>query len=327
MQISRLNHPMQERVLAGRYRLISKLGEGGMGSVWRAEHLTLRTQVAIKLIDASIAESSEAVGRFQREAQAAAELRSTHIVQILDYGIDDGTPFIAMELLQGESLSSRLERLGKLSPMSTADVLAQVADALCMAHDIGIVHRDLKPDNIFIVRERNNEVVKVLDFGIAKKVGALSAGSGVKTNTGAMLGTPYYMSPEQALGRTSIDNRTDIWSLGVIAHECLTGQRPFERETLGALLGAICYEPVPTPSQNASVPPGFDEWFARTAARDPDARYSSAEEAALALRTICGLANEQPKGTPTFDMATAATVHAPSKMLDTASPATAAGLL
>jgi eukaryotic-like serine/threonine-protein kinase len=279
---------VEGRVLAGRYRLLKKLGQGGMGSVWVAEHLTLRTRVAVKLIDPAIAESSDALGRFQREAQAAAELRSTHIVQTFDYGIDEGTPFIAMELLDGESLGARIERLGRLTLIGTAQILSQVSRALGRAHERGIVHRDLKPDNVFIVREGHDEIAKVLDFGIAKRSDALSVSSGVKTSTGALLGTPYYMSPEQALGQRNVDHRTDIWSLGIIAYECVTGVRPFDGANLGALLMAICHEPLPRPSQQYSgIPLGFDAWFARTAARDLNARFPSAIEATNELLALC----------------------------------------
>src|SRR5512145_2102625 len=159
----------ENRLLAGRYQFVSKLGQGGMGSVWRANDLHLRIEVAIKIIDAEIATSEEAWARFQREALAAAQLRSTHIVHITDHGIDGDTPFIAMELLEGESLASRLRRQRTLSLAETANVLAQVARALTVAHGKGIVHRDLKPDNVFIVREGDIEIVKVLDFGIAKR--------------------------------------------------------------------------------------------------------------------------------------------------------------
>ena len=275
--------------LAGRYRLVTKLGQGGMGSVWRAEHLTLGIPVAIKLIDASIAQSEEALARFRREAQAAAELRSAHVVHIIDYGVENDTPYIAMELLEGESLAARLERVGKLSPLDTATILTQVVRALTRAHQQNIIHRDLKPENIFIVPEGDDEVVKVLDFGIAKKLGLSSTSSGVKTHTGAMLGTPYYMSPEQAKGHANVDHRTDIWSLGIIAYECITGLRPFEAETLASLLIAICTEPLPTPSQVATVPSGFDAWFARVASRDLTVRFQSATEAVTQLRVVCGL--------------------------------------
>ncbi len=275
--------------LAGRYRLVTKLGQGGMGSVWRAEHLTLGIPVAIKLIDPSIAQSEEALARFRREAQAAAELRSAHVVHIIDYGVENDTPYIAMELLEGESLAARLERVGPLPPADTATLLTQVARALTRAHQQNIIHRDLKPENIFIVPEGDDEVVKVLDFGIAKKLGLSSTSSGVKTHTGAMLGTPYYMSPEQAKGHANVDHRTDIWSLGIIAYECMTGIRPFEAETLASLLIAICTEPLPTPSQVAAVPNGFDAWFARVASRDLSVRFQSASEAVAQLRVVCAL--------------------------------------
>ena len=279
---------MENRVLADRYRLISKLGEGGMGSVWRAEHLTLHTHVAVKLIDSQIAESQQATLRFEREAQAAAELRSTHIVQILDYGVDGHTPYIVMELLEGESLATRLERLGTLSMNDLVAILSQVVRALTRAHQRGIVHRDLKPDNIFIVREDHEEVVKVLDFGIAKKLQSLTVSDGVKTHTGMVLGTPYYMSPEQALGATDIDYRTDIWSLGVIACQCLTGRRPFDRDTLTALLMAICHETMAKPSDLGAVPAGFDEWYARAVARDKAVRFESVASAVEQLRELDG---------------------------------------
>jgi serine/threonine-protein kinase len=277
-----------------------------MGSVWRAEHLTLGTPLAIKLIDSSIAESPEAVARFKREAQSAAELRSVHVVQIIDYGVDDGVPFIAMELLDGESLAARLDRHGKLSPTQTADILSQVARALVRAHAAGIVHRDLKPENIYLVPEGEEDIAKVLDFGIAKKLYGLSASSGVKTGTGAMLGTPYYMSPEQALGQTTIDHRTDIWSLGIIAYQCLTGVRPFDRETLGALLMAICNDALPVPSTVKAVPPGFDAWFACCAARNPAERFASVAEATAALKRLCGDSSVRPSRDDIYSAAPAA---------------------
>lgn len=289
---------MRGKVLAGRYQLTAKLGEGGMGSVWRAQHLALHSQVAVKLIDPEIAGSTEALARFQREAQASAELRSTHIVQIFDYGIDAGTPYIVMELLEGENLAERIKRRVQLTPRETARILSQVARALTLAHEKGIVHRDLKPDNIFLVREGEHEVAKVLDFGIAKKLDTLSMGSDIKTHTGAVLGTPFYMSPEQALGQANIDHRSDIWSMGIIAYQCLTGVRPFVKESLGALLLAICHDPVPLPSKVASVPTGFDEWFAKAAARDVTSRFQSAAEAAAALRAIAQAGAARLAGEP-----------------------------
>jgi serine/threonine-protein kinase len=164
--------------------------------------------------------------------------------------------------------------------------MTHVARALSRAHDAGIVHRDLKPDNVFLVRNEDEEVAKVLDFGIAKaQTHALAGDSG--TRTGTVMGTAYYMSPEQISGQKSVDLRTDLWALGVMTYECLSGTRPFDAETIGGLTLKICIEPMPIPSQHASVPPGFDQWFARCVHRDPAQRFASAREAAEALRLVC----------------------------------------
>jgi serine/threonine protein kinase len=275
------------QVLSGKYRLERELGRGGMGSVWLAQHMTLRSPVAIKLIDPGIADNPEALARFLREAQSAASLRSPHVVQILDHGVDNGVPFIVMELLEGESLAARIERQHRLSPAETARILTQVCRAITRAHEAGIIHRDLKPDNIFLVRNEEEEVAKVLDFGVAK---ASSHGMGAATGatrTGSVLGTPYYMSPEQAEGMKNIDGRSDLWSLGVIAWECLLGNRPFEAETLGGLLLAICARDIPVPSTVGAVPMGFDAWFARACSRNVANRFGSAKELAAELRQVC----------------------------------------
>jgi serine/threonine-protein kinase len=277
---------MQGQVLAGKYRLVALLGQGGMGSVWRAEHVELGTPTAIKLIDSSIATTSEGLTRFRREAQAAAALRSANIVQIFDFGIDNGTPYIAMELLVGQSLAGLLERERCLTPERTVELLGVAAKAIGYAHSLGYVHRDLKPDNIFLADEAGETIVKLLDFGIAKVVSA-NEPAGSMTRTGAMMGTPYYMSPEQASGKRTVDHRADIWAFGVIAFECLTGKRPFDSETLGGLVLAICIEPSPRPSSVASVPAGFDQWFDRAAHRDPEQRFASMSDAMAALRQVC----------------------------------------
>jgi serine/threonine protein kinase len=280
-------------LVVGRYLLRRQLGQGGMGSVWEAEHTALRAAVAVKLIDPAIAGSPDALSRFMREAQASASLRSPHVVQILDYGVDQGRPYIAMELLDGESLAQRLARVSRLSPRETALILTHVARAISKAHEAGIVHRDLKPDNIFIVQNDDEEVAKVLDFGVAKAIGmGLGSSAGSGTRTGALLGTPYYMSPEQAEGTKAVDHRTDIWAMAVIAFECLTGRRPFESEALGGLLLSICTRPLPIPSQYGPVPPGFDAWFAVGAARSLSERFHSAKQAASELRTVCGIRDE-----------------------------------
>jgi serine/threonine protein kinase len=277
----------QGRILAGKYRLISKLTEGGMGMVWRAEHVELGTPAAVKVLDPTIAESAEALARFKREAQSAASLRSTNIVQIFDFGVDDTQPYIAMELLRGKSLADKLRIEGRMSPAETAAVLSQVARATAWAHSRGIVHRDLKPGNIFLSEDADDIVVKLLDFGIAKPV-QLDLSETPVTLTGAIMGTPQYMSPEQASGKKVVDHRTDIWSFAIIAFECLTVQHAFRADTLGGLVLAICTEPMPKPSDFGVVPQGFDTWFARAASRELSQRYSSITDAADALRFVCG---------------------------------------
>lgn len=274
------------QILAEKYRLIEQLSRGGMGAVWRAEHIELGTPAAVKLIDPLLADTEEAVHRFRREAQAAASLRSANIVQILDYGVANGSPYIAMELLRGKSLARHLSQVGRLTPIETTIILSQVGKAVAWAHSMGVVHRDLKPDNIFLAEDAGETVVKLLDFGIAKTLDVRLV-EPPTTITGAMMGTPFYMSPEQTSGQKVVDSRSDIWAFAVIAFECLTGQRPFQSETLGSLVLAICSEPIPIPSAIASVPAGFDEWFARAAHRDLQQRYHSIREAAKELRRIC----------------------------------------
>jgi serine/threonine-protein kinase len=277
-------HVATGRIIASKYCLLYELGRGGMGSVWVAEHLTLRSKVAVKLIDSRLATSAEAIRRFEREARAAATLRSPHVVQVLDFGVDPAGPYLVMELLQGESLGARLVRSGRLSLKEASLVMNQLARAVTRAHAEGFVHRDLKPDNIFLVDEDHQVLVKILDFGITKALRptpTLSEG----TAAGAILGTPQHMSPEQAEGR-AIDARADLWSMGVIAFQCITGSLPFRGDSLPALLRAICYDPIVVPSSVANVPVGFDAWFARAVARDPDERFQSARELVEALEPL-----------------------------------------
>ena len=271
-------------VLAGRYRLERQLGKGGMGSVWLAEHLALRSWVAVKLMDPAIAATPEGAERFRREAQAAASLRSAHVVQVLDYGVHETTPYLVMELMQGESLAGCLERERRLTPERTVSIISQVARALGRAHSAGIVHRDLKPDNIFLVREDDQELVKILDFGIAKT--PQSQFGGMETRTGVTMGTPYYMSPEQVEGKKAVDFRTDLWAMAVIASECMTGVRPFDGSTFGELLLNICARPIPAPSSQGLRLSGFDEWFAKATNRDPEQRFASAQELANSLKDL-----------------------------------------
>jgi NitT/TauT family transport system substrate-binding protein len=279
---------IQGTIIAGRFRLESHLGKGGMGAVWLAQNLSLDAPCAIKFLHASAAESPMLRARFEREAKAAAQLRSPNVVQILEHGVWEGLPYIAMELLEGEDLAQRLARVGRLSPHELVTIFTQVARALSRAHAAGLIHRDLKPANIFLVRDDDREIVKILDFGVAKQLQTEVDGS--NTKTGAMMGTPYYMSPEQARGTKEVDHRADLWAMGVIAYRCLLGRLPFEAPALGELLMLIMAEPLPVPSEiDATIPPGFDGWWAKAMARLPEQRFASAKEMAESLATALGV--------------------------------------
>ena len=258
-----------------------------MGTVWLAQDLLLDSNCALKLIDDEKAKSEEVRVRFAREAKVAAQLRGSHVVDVFEHGEWEGIPFIAMEYLDGEDLGTRLDRMGKIDAQTTYRIVAHVSRALARAHACGIVHRDLKPENVFLIPGDDGEIAKVVDFGIAKH-DAYSLRDKA-TKTGSFLGTPYYVSPEQARGK-STDHRSDLWSLGVIAFQCLTGTPPFESEALGELMGLILYEDLPMPSErDPSLPPALDAWWQRAAARERDLRFQSAKELADALAVALGL--------------------------------------
>lgn len=278
--------PSPGLVIAERYKLVEPLGQGGVGCVWRAEHLALGSEVAIKLLNEDVSGRQDVQERFMREAQSAARLSSLHVVQIFDYGVDDGVPYIAMELLKGENLRDRLNRQVRLTPAETLRVLSHCCRAIDKAHQMGIVHRDLKPENIFIVAHEE-EVVKVLDFGIAK-VSSAELDSSSRTRTGLLLGTPNYMSPEQAQCNASVDERSDLWSLAVIAYECLVGSLPFHADALGALVMQICVDPLPVPSEQTEVPAGFDDWFLKAVARQPSERFQDVRAFIASLALVLG---------------------------------------
>ncbi len=274
------------QIIADRYRLDEPLGHGAMGKIWRAQHLGFNGSVALKFLDPAIADNPETFNRFLLEAQAAAAVRSAHVVQILDCGVDGSTPYISMELLHGETLDKRL-RARPLTPQELDKVVREVAEALDNAHALGVIHRDLKPTNIFIAQEREREITKVLDFGIAKVIDpSLDRDSAALTSSGILLGTPHYMSPEQARGSRSVDHRADLWALAVLAYECLTGQLPFQGGSMGDILVQICTEEAPLPSELLEVPPGFDEWFRKGTRKEPAERFTSAGEMADALTQI-----------------------------------------
>ena len=292
MFVANSDPPVPQGVVAGKYRLTRLLGRGGMGAVWEGTHTSLGARVAVKFIDAEYADSPEARSRFENEARAAARLRSRHVVEVYDHGVsDDGRPFIVMEFLQGEPLDKRLDRLGRLPARETAQIVVQICRALAKAHAANIVHRDLKPENVFLVwdDEERTDVVKVVDFGIAKFNDA-SMNSSSATRTGSLLGTPHYMSPEQARGLRSVDSRSDLWSVAVIAYRCIVGVLPFEGEAVGDLLVKLCTAQVPVPSQIApDVPPSFDAWLAKALTRDPAQRFQTAAQLSESLAAVCGL--------------------------------------
>ncbi len=269
-------------------RLTRRLGAGGMGTVWIARHSGLNCDVVVKFMAPELALHGDSLARFRREAAAAAEVKSPHVVQTFDFGISlTGLPYIAMELLEGEDLASLLLRRRVLSPGEVAGIVNQVARALSRAHEKKIIHRDIKPENLFLCETGEDEAfVKVLDFGIAKFADGEHLSG---TATGAMIGTAYFMSPEQVMGSRSIDHRTDLWSLGVVAFHALTGRRPFDGDTLGAVSVRICSSELPTPSKlNPTLPPAIDEWFARACARDPAARFPTARVMADCLIHAAG---------------------------------------
>jgi eukaryotic-like serine/threonine-protein kinase len=272
-------------VVANSIRLVKPLGEGGMGSVWLADHLALETQVVVKFMHQALGQDATSRERFSREAVAASKVKSPHVVQTFDHGVTpDGTAFIVMERLDGEDLAHRIER-GPLSPKEATLVMTQTCRALARAHGAGIVHRDIKPDNIFLCDVGADEpFVKLLDFGIAKA--SLNPNLDNKTRTGAMMGTPYYMSPEQFAGAKDIDLRTDLWSMGIVAFECLTGRRPFDADTIGGLAIAVHSGELPLPSQVRPDLQPFDDWFKKACARKPAERFTTAKEFAESFDAV-----------------------------------------
>ncbi len=280
--------------LGGKYRIVRLLGEGGMGAVYEAVHVGTNRHVALKVIlgDAS-RQSPEVIARFVREAKAAGAIDTQHIVQVLDFGVDEqqGVPYLAMEFLAGEDLEHLMERLGPLSPELAVRIVAQACIGLQKAHDAGVIHRDIKPANLYLARRDGGElIVKVLDFGIAKvKLDHLGSSENQKlTRTGSVLGSPRYMSPEQAKGLRSIDQRTDIWSLGAVLYQALSARTPHhDLETLGQLIIAICSEsPAPVQDFAPWVSPELASVVRGTLTMDVDQRFQSANALLEALRAL-----------------------------------------
>ncbi len=282
--------PQDGVVIAGRYTLTRPLARGGMGSVWVARHRDLEIDVSVKFMDPSLVAASEARARFEHEARSAARLDSQHVVQVLDYGIENDTPYMVMELLKGETLAVRLSREGRLPLPAAARLVIQVCKALRTAHEAGLVHRDLKPGNVFLAIKDEDEVAKVLDFGIAKTTILGHAGTG--TESGVLLGSAHYMSPEQVRNSSGVDHRSDLWSLGVILYRALVGRLPFPGKDFGDVMVRVCTDPFPAPSSIApDLPARVDGFFFRALAREPERRFQSARELAEAF---CSIAMEAP---------------------------------
>jgi len=269
-------------VIGDRYVLTRPLAKGGMGSVWIARHRELDVDVTVKFMMPTLVNSAELRGRFEREAKVAARLRSQYVVQVLDFGIDDEMPYIAMELLQGESLADRLKREPRLPLLLAARILTQVCKALRTAHEAGLVHRDLKPGNIFLALKDGEEVVKVLDFGIVKDTAKNDADENAgATDTGVMMGSVHYMSPEQIRSSRQVDHRSDLWSVAVILYKMLTGNAPFPGSNQGDVMVRVCTDSAPQPSSVLpSLSPSIDAFFVRAFTREPAGRFQSAQEMA-----------------------------------------------
>ncbi|KYF70923.1 protein kinase domain-containing protein [Sorangium cellulosum] len=287
---------MAEPIIAGKYMLIRHIGGGGMGQIWESQDLRLQRRIALKLMSAEHVESPESCARFDREAKSIAQLRNQHVVHIYDYGIDHGLdeerPYIAMELLEGEDLQRRIDRVRRLPLPAVASIVTQAARGLAAAHAAGIVHRDLKPGNVFLARTEAEEVVKLLDFGV---VTMLSKSDDLRlTGGGGLIGTPTYMSPEQMRGAV-VDHRSDLWSLGVLAYCALTGELPFTAKTLGGLVVGICTEPFPPASSLVpGLSPELDRFFERALAKDPTQRFRSAREMAAAFAALAAGNERRP---------------------------------
>ena len=264
------------QTLCGKYRVEAALGQGGMASVWQGVHVATGRRIAIKVLDDRFLGNAHVVERFGREARAASSIHHESIVEVLDLDrTEDGAPFLVMELLQGETLTQRIEKRGRLSAAEIVAIADPLLDALHAAHEAGVVHRDLKPDNIMLVPAgRRGEKVKVLDFGISSKSDEVSS----LTTTGSLLGTPHYMSPEQARGRTDIDRRADLYAMGVLLYECAVGVVPFDAENYNALIQEILNAaPVSPRARGAAISEAVEAVVLRAMSKDRDARPATAE--------------------------------------------------
>ncbi|CAN5650999.1 hypothetical protein BH09MYX1_BH09MYX1_30620 [soil metagenome] len=278
--------PKPGEIVAGKYRVEKIIGKGGMGAVLSAHHEMLGQSIAIKFLLGEIAQNPEAVQRFNNEARNAFKIQSEHVCRVMDVGEHKGMPFVVMEFLRGGDLSQMVEQRGALPVPEAIDYVLQSLEAIAQAHAQGITHRDLKPANLFLhQRTDGSQIVKVLDFGIAKASNPFGeAGNHSLTSTKAMLGSPLYMSPEQLRSAKNVDARSDIWALGVILYELMTGAVPFNGETLGELFIAILEQPpIPMSQRRPEIPAALNDVVMRCLMRSADQRFQNVAELAEAL--------------------------------------------
>jgi serine/threonine-protein kinase len=276
-------------LIAGKYRIVRIIGEGGMGVVVEAVHQTLDQRVAIKFHRPQTSASAESIARFLREAKSAAQIKSEHVVRVTDVAVlEDGDPYFVMEYLEGRDLDDLIQVEGPLPIAVGLDYALQVCEALAEAHAVGIVHRDLKPANLFLAnRPDGSVIVKLLDFGISKMLPKGAEAELSMTKTRALMGSPLYMAPEQMRSTRRVDHRADIWSLGVLIHEILTGDTPFLGETLPEVCASIAAdEPIPLTLKRPDAPLELETVILRCLEKDPDRRFSDVAEFALALAPL-----------------------------------------
>jgi serine/threonine protein kinase len=274
--------PQPGALIAEKYRIERVLGVGGMGIVYGAKHELMNQEVALKLLLPDVAKDKEAVARFLHEGRATARLNSPHVVRVMDVGMEGAAPFLAMELLAGRDLGQILERQGPFKITETVDYLIEAIEGLSHAHAAGIIHRDLKPSNLFLAQgEDDVRAIKVVDFGISKSMGK---DSGNLTATSAVLGSPAYMAPEQLRSSKHVDARVDVWSLGVIAFELLTGALPFTGETIGEIFANVLEKAPTRPSTlRVELPGKLEEAILKCLQKSPDARFANIAELAAAI--------------------------------------------
>jgi serine/threonine-protein kinase len=286
--------PLVGRVIAERYLILARLGEGGMGRVYLAEHVKMNRQCAIKVMNPSLVNDTESSQRFAREASNAARILHPNVAAVFDYGEADKVVYLVMEYVDGESLSSILQKDGALDPRRAIDLARQVADGLHAAHELGIVHRDLKPDNVIVTRNRaGKEIAKVVDFGIAKAVN--DSKEDALTKSGLVIGTPEYMSPEQLLG-DPVDARTDVYALGCILFQSLTGNAAFAADTREQMIRRRLHEPAPhIRDLIPALPARLDTLIVHMLARSPSDRVATAAEARDQLDPALTLSGWDPR--------------------------------